>query len=104
MARRLLDGAIGGKPRVGIRRYLLGRERLRQGHDVALRRAEIFRIAAVAIETRKLAGAMHVETAPAGEASPAGNLRVNDHRIADLDTLDFLADGLHPACVLVPHD
>ena len=45
--------------------------------------------------------ALHVVAGPAGQAQPAGRLRVQDHRVADGHVRDALADLVHPAGVLV---
>src|SRR5208337_1947649 len=104
LAGRLLHRPIGGQARVRIGRDVLRSEGLRQRHDVALGGAQILGVAAVGIEPGKLAGPVHVEASPAGETGSAGDLGMDDHRVADLDALDLLADRLDPARVLVAHD
>ena len=48
--------------------------------------------------------AVHVVAGPAGAAQPAGDQRVHDHGVADLDVGHAGADLVHPARVLVPRD
>ena len=58
--------------------------------------------AAVARQAGELVAlAVHVEPATAGDAEPAAVRRVEEHRVADRGRGDAVADGVHPAGVLV---
>lgn len=104
VARRLLGGAIGGQARIGIGSDFLGSEGLGKRHDIALGGAQELRIAAVAVEPRKAARAVHVHAATAGQAGAARDLGMDDDGIPDLDALDLLADRFDPAGIFMPHD
>ena len=59
--------------------------------------------AAVAVDARERAvDAVHVVAGAARPAQPAGDVRMHDHRVADLDVGHRRADLVHPAGVLVP--
>ena len=105
MACGFLGDAVGGEPRVGVGRHILGREALGQLDQGTLAGVQEVGVAARRVDAGEAALArVHVVTAPAGEAVAAGHQRMADHRIADLDAFDARADLLHPARVLMPHD
>ena len=70
--------------------------------DRARAREQVLGEAAVAVDARERAvDAVHVVAAPAGPAQPAGDERVDDDRVADLDVRHAGADLVDPARVLV---
>jgi hypothetical protein len=97
---------VGGDPGVGQRRDGGGVGVRVQLHAGTGGGAQVLRHAAVVVrqprEERVLA--LHVLASPAGEAQAAGGLRVQDHRVADRDVADAVADRVHPAGVLVADD
>ena len=102
----LLDGVVGGQARVRVRRDRGRLDAGRQRQQRALVHEHVLREAAVARQARELVPvAVHVEAAPARHAEAAAVRGVDEHRVADLRRGDAVADGVHPARVLVPeHD
>ena len=105
MPRRLLGRPVGRQARIGIGRHVLRRQAARQLDQGSNAGQQILGIAAIGIDAGELAlRRVHVVAAPAGEAMAAGDQRMADHRIADLEALDARADLLDPAGILMPHD
>ena len=99
---RLLDRVDRRQPRVGQRRDVGRRQRrVELDHRPRAREQEVGE-AAVAVDARERAVlAVHVVARAARAAQPAGDERVHDDRVADLDVRDRRADLVDPAGVLV---
>ena len=95
-ARRLLQAGVRE------RRDVLGLKPRGELYDRACRGLQEVGEPAVAVDARERAvDAVHVVPAPARPAQPAGDERVDDHGVADLDVGHAGADLVHPARVLV---
>ena len=99
---RLLDRVVGGQPGVGQRGDVLGVQRRVELDDRARVGLEQLGEAAVDRDPREqVVRAVHVVAGAAGAAQAAGDQRVDDHGVADLDVGDGRADLVDPAGVLV---
>src|SRR3954454_15783140 len=99
---RLLDGVDRGQPGVGERGDRGGLQRRVELDLRAGAGEQEVGEAAVAVDAGEGAvDAVHVVTAPARAAQAAGDERMHDHRVADLDVGDPGADLVDPAGVLV---
>src|SRR3954466_989226 len=99
---RLLHGVDRREAGVGERGDL-GRLQRRVGlHDRARAREQVLGEAAVRVDAGKRAVlAVHVVAQPAGATEAAGDERVDDDGVADLDVRHAGADLVHPAGVLM---
>ena len=99
----LAHGVVGGDARVGQRGDVGGVGARVELDARAGGGAQVLGHAAVVARQAREEGvlALHVAAAPARQAQPAGGLRVQDHRVADRDVGDAVADRVHPARVLV---
>lgn len=99
---RLLDGVDRGEPGVGERGDVRGLQGGVELDDRARARQQELGEAAVAVDAGKRAVlAMHVVAGAARPAQPAGDERVDDDGIPDLDVRDRRSDLVDPAGVLV---
>ena len=102
MPRDATHRVVGGQPCVGVRRHVARLQAVRQPDELALGDQQPFREATVDRQAGEaVAITVHVIAAPAGDAQAAAVGRVNDHRVADRDRRDEVADLFHPARVLV---
>src|SRR5581483_606502 len=101
MARGFLGSVIGGDARISMRRNIFRCERLRQPDQRANAGFEQLRVAAVGVQTRECAAAMHIVAAAGRERFAAAGERMADYRVPALDDLDRAADLLDPSGILV---
>src|SRR4051794_22319660 len=99
---RLLHRVDGGQAGVGERGDVGRVQRRVELHDRARAREQVLGEAAVPADARERAVlAVHVVAATARAAQPAGDERMDDDRVADLDVRDARADLVDPPGVLV---
>jgi hypothetical protein len=101
-----LHRVVGGQAGVRVRRHLGRLDVRRQPQQRPLVDEDVVGEAAVLRQPGELVVlAVHVEAAPAGHAEAAAVRRVEEHGVADRHRSHGVADGVHPARVLVPeHD
>src|SRR6476659_1907074 len=103
-ARHLRGRVIGGQTGVGERGDVGGLERIVDLDHAAGGGAQILRVATVGVDPRELTVLeVHVVAGPAGPAQPAGDQRMQDHLVTHGDIGHRVADGVHPAGVLVAY-
>jgi hypothetical protein len=102
---RLLDRVVGGQAGVGQRGDVLGvQDRVELDHRP---RGGLEQVGEPAVDRdarEEVVLAVHVVAGAAGPAEAAGDQRMDDDRVADLDVGHGRADLLHPAGVLVAED
>ena len=99
---RLLDGVDRGQAGVGQRGDVRRVQRRVELDHGARRGVQVLGEATVTADPRELpVDAVHVVALAAGTAEPAGDERVHDHGVADLDVGHAGADLVDPARVLV---
>jgi hypothetical protein len=99
----LFDGVVGGQPGVGERGDVLGSDaRIEPDHGAGARLEELGEAAVGVDPGERPPHTMHVVTGAAGSAQPAGDQRVDDDDVADIDVVDGRPHGVDPAGVLVP--